>query len=168
MLYSSGNWKDLEGTLSQNMSTCLSPDLEVEAQSHYKTLTAAFHLNNREAKRDLKVYNSTRFLPFCHTPIYFFTSNRLLPFRPISTYLRVKLHRSLTFQHHLVALRKKLSSRITLLRQFVGSGLVAGTKTLPQAALSLFYSTAEYCTPVSHTCFIGSVLNDVLRNAQSH
>ena len=38
LLHSSGNWKDLEGTLSQDMSTLsadsVSPDLEVEAQSH--------------------------------------------------------------------------------------------------------------------------------------
>ena len=33
LLHSSGNWKDLDGTLSQDMSS-VSPDLEVEAQSH--------------------------------------------------------------------------------------------------------------------------------------
>ena len=60
--------------------------------SHTKTVTAAFHLNNREAKRELKVYNNGRLSPFCPTP----------------TYLGVKLDRSLTFRHHLVALRKKL------------------------------------------------------------
>ena len=64
-----------------------------------------FHINNREAKRELKVYNNGRLLPFCPTP----------------TYLGVKLDRSLTFRHHLVALRKKLSSRVTLLRRLVGS-----------------------------------------------
>ena len=77
LLYSSGNWKDLEGTL-----------------------------NKREAKLELKVYNNGRLLPFCPTPIYF----------------GVKLDRSLTFRHHLVALRKKLSLRVTLLRRLVGSG----------------------------------------------
>ena len=34
LLHSFGNWKDLEGTLSQDMSTLVSPELEVEAQSH--------------------------------------------------------------------------------------------------------------------------------------
>ena len=48
-------------------------------------------------------------------------SSRLLPFCPTPTYLGVKLDRSLTFSHHLVALRKKLSSRVTLLRRLVGS-----------------------------------------------
>ena len=105
LLHSSGNWKDLKGILSQDMST-LSAYLQTWRLklSHTKTVTAAFHLNNREAKRELKVYNNGRLLPFCPTP----------------TYLGVKLDRSLTFRHHLVALRKKLSSRVTLLRRLVG------------------------------------------------
>ena len=133
LLHSSGNWKDLEGTLSQDMST-LSAYLQTWRLklSHTKTVTAAFHLNNREAKCELKVYNNSRLLPFCPTP----------------TYLGVKLDRSLTFRHHLVALRKKLSSRVTLLRRLVGSGWGAGAKTLCIATLSLVYSTAEYCAPV--------------------
>ena len=114
-------------------------------------MTAAFHLKNQEAKRELKVYNNGRLLPFCPTP----------------TYLGVKLDRSLTFRHHLVALRKKLSSRVTLLRRLVDSGWGAGAKTLRIATLSLVYSTAEYCVPVwcrsAYTRLIDSVLNDALR-----
>ena len=152
LLHFSGNWKDLEGTLSQDMST-LSAYLQTWRLklSHTKTVTAAFHLNNREAKRELKVYNNGRLLPFCPTP----------------TYLGVKLDRSLTFRHHLVALRKKISSRVTLLRRLVGSGWGAGAKTLRIATLSLVYSTAEYCALVwcrsAHTRLIDSVLNDALR-----
>ena len=69
LLHSSGNWKDLEGTLSQDMST-LSAYLQTWRLklSYTKTVTAAFHLNNREAKRELKVYNNGRLLPFCPTP----------------------------------------------------------------------------------------------------
>ena len=152
MLHSSGNWKDLEETLSQDMST-LSAYLQTWRLklSHTKTVTAAFHLNNPEAKHELKVYNNGRLLPFCPTP----------------TYLVVKLDRSLTFRHHLVALRKKLSTRVTLPRRLVGPGWGAGAKTLRIATLSLVYSTAEYCAPVwcrsAHTCLIDSVLNDALR-----
>ena len=104
LLHSSGNWKDLEGTLSQDMST-LSVYLQTWRLklSHTKTVRAAFYLNNREAKREIKIYNNGRLLPFCLTPTYF----------------GVKLDRSLTFRHHLVALRKKLSSRVTLLRRLV-------------------------------------------------
>ena len=101
LLHSSGNWKDLEGTLSQDMST-LSGYLQIWRlkRSHTKTVMAAFHLNNQEAKCELKVYNNGRLLPFC----------------PTLTYLGIKLDRSLMFRHHLVALHKKLSSRVTLLR----------------------------------------------------
>ena len=119
--------------------------------SHTKTVTAAFHLNSRETKRELKVYNNGRLLPFCLT----------------STYLGVKLDKLLMFRHHLAALCKNLSSRVTLLRRLVGSEWGAGAKTLRMATLSLVYSTAEYCAPVwcrsAHTRLIDSVLNDALR-----
>ena len=122
LLQSSGNWKDLEGTLSQDMST-LSAYLQTWRLklSHTKTVTVAFHLNNLKAKRELKAYNNGRLLPFC----------------PIPTYLGVKLDRSLTFRHHLVALRKKLSSRVTLLRRLVGSEWGSNAKTLRIATVTL-------------------------------
>ena len=121
--------------------------------SHTKTVTAVFHLNTREAKRELKVYNNDRLLLFCTTP----------------TYLGVKLDRSLTFCHHLVPppSDKKLSSRIKLLKRLVGSRCGAGIKTLRTSALSLVDSTAEYCAPAwfrsAHTHLIDNVLNDILR-----
>ena len=136
LLHFSGNWKDLEETLSQDMFT-LSAYLQTWRLklSHTKTVTAAFHLNNRETKRELKVYNNDRFLPFY----------------PIPTYLGVKMDRSLTFCHHLVALRKKLSLRVTLLRRFVGSGWSASAKTLRTVVLPLVYSTAEYWAQITHS-----------------
>ena len=64
-------------------------------------------------------------------------------------------------------MRKKLSSRVTLLRRLVVSGWGAGAKTLRISTLSLVYSTSEYCAPVwcrsAHTWLIDSVLNDALR-----
>ena len=152
LLHFSGNWKDLQETLSQDNST-LSTYLQTWRLklSYTKTVTATFYLNNRETKRELKFYRNDRILPFCPTP----------------TYVGVKLDRSLTFRHHLIALRKKLPSRVTLLRRLVGSGWGAGAKTLRIATLSLVYSTAEYCAPVwcrsAHTRLIDSVLNDALR-----
>ena len=123
LLHSSGNWKDLEGTLSQDMST-LSAYLQTWRLklSHTKTVTAAFHLNNRETKRELKVYNNDRLLPLCPNPSWGKTGQIT------------------------VVLRKKLSSRVTLLRRLVGSGWSAGAKTPRIATLSLVYSAAEYCT----------------------
>ena len=122
--------------------------------SHTKTVTTVFHLNNREAKRELNVYNNGKRLPFC----------------PVPTYLGVKLDRLLTFRHHLEALCKKLTTHVALMRRLAGSGWCAGVKTLHTlhtAALSLVYSTAEYCAPVwcrsAHTRLIDNVFNDALR-----
>ena len=152
LLYSSDDRKDLEGVLSQDMTTISTYLQTWRLQlSHTKTVTSAFHLNNREAKRKLNVYNNGKRLPFC----------------PVPTYLGVKLDRSFTFCHHLAALRKKLTTRVALMRRLAGSGWGAGAKTLRTAALSLVYSTAEYCAPVwcrsAHTRLIDSVLNDALR-----
>ena len=152
LLHSSGNWKDLEGTLNQDMST-LSAYIQTWRLnlSPTKTVTAAFHLNNREAKCEVKAYNNGRLLPFCPTP----------------TYLGVKLDRSLTFRHHLAALCKKLSSRVTLLRQLVCSGWGAGAKTLHIATLSLVYSTTEYCAPV-YCCSAHSPHRQYLERRLAH
>ena len=120
-------------------------------QRSAKTVTAAFHLYNRETKRELKAKNNGKILPFCSVP----------------TCLGVKLDRELTYRHHLEALRKELSTRVLLLRRLAGSEWRTGAKTLRTAALSLIYLTAEYCTPVwcrsAHTSLINSVLNDTLR-----
>ena len=119
--------------------------------SNTNTVTAAFYLNNREAKRALNVYKN---------------GNLLLPC-PVPTYLGVKLNRSLTFRHHLEALRKKLSTIVALLRQHAESGCSAGAKTMRISALFLVYSTAEYCAPLwccsTHTRLIDSILADALR-----
>ena len=132
-------------TISTYLQTCR---LQL---SHTKTMTTAFHLNNREAKRELNIYNNGKRLPFC----------------PVPTYLGVKLDRSLMFRHLLEALRKKLTTRVALMRRLAGSDWGAGAKTLRTAALSLVYSTVEYCAPVwcrsAHTRLINSVLNDALR-----
>ena len=119
--------------------------------SHAKTVTAAFHLHNREAKRELKVKNNGKILPFC----------------PVPTNLGVKLDRALTYRHHLEALRKKLSTRVLLLRRLAGSGWGAGAKILRTAALSLIYITVKYCAPAwcrsAHTRLTDSVFDDALR-----
>ena len=142
----------MEETLRQDMAI-LSAYLETWRLklSHAKTVTAAFQLHKPEAKRELKVYANNKLLSFC----------------PVPTYLGVKLDRSLKFGHHLETLRKKLATRVTLLRRLVGSGWGSGAKTLRTAALFLVYATAEYCAPVwchsSLTRLLGSALNDALR-----
>ena len=99
--------------------------------SHSKAVTAAFHLNNQEAKRKLAIgYNS------------------LWPDCPLSTCLGVKLIRFLTFHHQIERLRRKLKSSVALLKRLVGSGLGVDAKTLRLTALFLIYYTSEYCAPV--------------------
>ena len=100
--------------------------LSIRKLSQTETVTAAFRLRNREAKREVKVKNNGKILPFCSLP----------------TFLGVKLDRALTYRHHLEALRKKLSTRVSLLRRLAGSGWGARAKTSRTAALSLIYSTA--------------------------
>ena len=91
----------LERTLSEDMTT-LSAYLQTWRLklNHAKTVTVAFHLHNQEAKRELKVSDNSK----------------VLPLRPVPSYLGVKLDRVLTYRHHLEALRKKLSTRVSLLR----------------------------------------------------
>jgi len=111
-----------------------------------KTVSAAFHLNNKEAKRELKVNFNNETLPFCSEP----------------KYLGVTLDRSLTYHRHLESLRKKLTSRVALLRRLAGSGWGAGATTLRKATLALVHSTAEYCVPV--WCrLIDPAINNALR-----
>ena len=120
-------------TVSEYFQTC---KLKL---STAQTVSTAFHLNNTEAKYELKVNLNNETLPFCSEP----------------KYLGVTLDKSLTYPRHLESLRKKLISRVALLRWLAGSGWGAGATTLRTAALALVYS-AEYCAPVwchsPHTC----------------
>ena len=154
ILYSSGDGKVLERTLSEDMPT-LSAYRYLQTWrlklSRAKTVTATFHLHNREAKRELKVKSN----------------GKILSFYPVPTYLGVELDRALTYRHHLEALRKKLSMRVSMLRRLAASGWCAGAKTLRTAALSLIYLTTKCCAPAwrrsAHTRLIDSVLNEALR-----
>jgi len=94
-----------------------------------KTVSAAFHLNNKEAKRELKVNFNNETLPFGYEP----------------KCLGVTLDRSLTYHRNLESLRTKLTSRVAFLRQLAGSGWGAGATTLRTATLALVHSTVEYC-----------------------
>ena len=84
LLYASRDWKAVEDTLSQDMTT-LSAYLQTWRikLNNTKTITVAFHLNNRDAKHQLNVYNNGNLLPPCPVPMYF----------------GVKLGRSQTFRH---------------------------------------------------------------------
>ena len=66
ILHSSGDWKVLERTLSDDMTTLFAYLQSWRLKLSYaKTVTTAFHLDNREAKRELKVKSNVKILPFC-------------------------------------------------------------------------------------------------------
>ena len=75
--------------------------------------------------------------------------------------------RSLTYRRHLESLRKKLTSRVALLRRLDGSGWGARATTLRIANLALVHSTAEYCAPGwcrnVYTRLIHPAINEALR-----
>ena len=145
LLHSSRDQKGLEETLSQYTVT-LSAYLRTWRQklNNAEMLTTAFHSYNQEAKREVEVYANGKLLPLLSSTIPW-----------------CKLDRSLTFCHHLEMLRKKIVTRVMLLRRLASSGWAAGAKTLRTAALCLIYSAASTSlqfgvavhTPISLTMF---------------
>ena len=115
IMHADEDWHVVEGVLSKDMATVdeylQTGKLKLRTT---KTVRAVFHLNNKEAKRELKVNHNNETLPFCSEP----------------KYLGVTLDRSLTYRRHLKSLRKKLTSRVALLRRLAGSGWGAETATM--------------------------------------
>ena len=151
-MYADGDWQAVEGVLTKDMATegeyLQTWKLKL---STTKTMSAAFHLKNKEAKRELKVKYNNETLPFFSEP----------------KYLGVTLDRSLTYRQHLDSLRKKLTTRVALLRRLASSGWGAGATSLRVTTLALAHSAAEYCAPdwcrSAHTRLIDPAINDALR-----
>jgi len=121
IMHADGDGQAVEGVLSKDMAT-IDEYLQTWKLklSTTKTVSAAFHLNNKEAKRELKVS----------------CNNEILPFFPEPKYLWIKLDRSLTYRRHLESHRKKLTSRVLLVRRLARSGWGAGATTLWTATLA--------------------------------
>jgi len=96
-MHADGDWQAVEGVLSKDMAT-VGEHLQTWKLKlrTTKTVSAVVHLNNKEAKRELKVNDNNETLLFCSKP----------------KYLGVTLDRSLTCRRHLEPLRKKLTSRV--------------------------------------------------------
>jgi len=71
IIHADGDWQAMEGALSKDMAT-LGEYLQTWKLklSTTKTVSAVFHLNNKEAKRGLKVNFNNETLPFCSEPKY--------------------------------------------------------------------------------------------------
>ena len=122
--------------------------------SEGKTVSTVFYLDNREAKRELDVCIDTRRLNFQPTTM-------------TTTYLGVKLDRTLSYRQHLAGLRDKVMTRSALIRKLVGTGWGASPSTLRTSTLALVYAPAEYCAPTwsrsRHTSLLNVSLNCTLR-----
>ena len=113
-----------------------------------KTVSSVFHLNNKEAKVNY--------------------DNVMLPFSSEPKCLRVMSHTSLTYRRHFESIRRKLTSRVVLLKGIGSSGWAPRATTLRTATFGLVHSTAQYCVPVwcrnAHTRLLDPAINDDLRN----
>ena len=92
---------DLEEGLNKDMTILVDYHRKWRLQlSIGKTVSAAYHLNNREAKRELDV----------------FFDNKRLVFQQAPKYLGVRLDRMLNFKQHLEEVAGKVTSRVALIR----------------------------------------------------
>lgn len=116
-----------------------------------KTQVCAFHLNNREAGRELNVRWRGDRLQHCPTP----------------KYLGVILDRTLTFKAHCIATRGKVSARNNIIRKLTSRCWGANPNVLRTSALALSVSAAEYAAPVwnasSHAKKVDIAVNDMAR-----
>lgn len=116
-----------------------------------KTTAVAFHLNNCEANRELK-------LKIGEVNI----ANEECP-----RYLGIKLDRTLTFRQHLETTKNKIKSRNNIISKLAGTSWGCSAGTLRTSVLSLLYSVAEYCAPVwtrsAHCNKIDVQLNSAMR-----
>ena len=128
IMHTGGHWQAVEEVRSKDMET-IGEYLQTWKLklSTTNTVSTVFHLNNKEAKRQLVVNQN----------------NQTLPIRSEPKYLAVTLDRTLTCRPHLESFRKKLTSRVRPLRQLTGWGWGSGETTLRTTTLALVHSIAE-------------------------
>ncbi|KAJ3583260.1 hypothetical protein NHX12_032738 [Muraenolepis orangiensis] len=116
-----------------------------------KTVAAAYHLCNREAKRELSVS----------------VDNKRLEHQLAPNYLGVRLDRTLSYKQHLEEVRAKVTARVSLIRRLAGTTWGASARTLRISTQALVFSAAEYCAPVwsrsPHVKKVDPIINNALR-----
>ena len=116
-----------------------------------KTQVCAFHLRNREAKRELNVvWNGIR-LTNTTTPLY----------------LGIHLDRTLCYKMHIEKTKMKVNARNNIIRKLANSKCVCNVRTLRPSCLALCYAAAEYTCPVgarsTHAHKLNPALHDCCR-----
>ena len=97
-----------------------------------KTHVCAFHLRNREAKRELNVVWNGIILSNTTTPVY----------------LGIHLDRTLCYKTHIEKTKMKVNARNNIILKLSNSKLGCKTTTLRPSCLDLCHSAAEYACPV--------------------
>ena len=111
------DWRTLEKTLSQDMATL-------------QTYLQKWRLKLSETKTVSSVFHYF-ILPTGKQNVSFRKSNgKPLPFSNTPKYLGITLHRSLTYRRYLESLRKKFSTRVSLIRRLAGTTWGAGASVL--------------------------------------
>ena len=128
------SWKEMEEGLNNDMTILVDYLRKWRLQlSIGKTVSAAYHFNNREAKRELDV----------------FVDNKRLVFQLAPKYLGVRLDRMLNFKQHIEEVAGKVTSRVSLIRRLAGTTWGASAKTLRISTQALVYSLQLNTVPLS-------------------
>jgi len=144
--------REAELALSHDISvvnTYLTKKLRLSVE---KTVCSVFHLKNNSANYQLNVK---------------LKRNVTMKFDSHPSYLGICLDCSLSFRTHLHTLKKKVSSRVALIKRLAGVGWGASFKDLRTSCLALAFAPAEYCAPMwcrsAHTKHIDVPLNESMR-----
>ncbi|KAJ3587791.1 hypothetical protein NHX12_011387 [Muraenolepis orangiensis] len=145
-------WSAVEQGLNQDMGILAAYLRKWRLQlSTGKTVSAAYHLCNREAKRELPVS----------------VDNKRLEHQLAPKYLGVRLDRTLSYKQHLEEVRAKVTARVSLIRRLAGTTWGASARTLRISTQALVFSAAEYCAPVwsrsPHVKKVYPIINNALR-----
>ena len=131
------SWKEMEEGINKDMTILVDYLRKWRLQlSIGKTVSAAYHLDNREAKRELDV----------------FVDNRRLVSQQATKYLGVRLDRMLNFKQHLEEVSGKITSTVSLIHRIAGTTWGASAKILRISTQAL-YSLQLYTGPKRHLCF---------------
>ena len=141
------SWKEVEEGLNKGMTILVDYLRKWRIQlSIGKTVSAAYHLNNKDAKRELDG----------------FVDNKRLVCQQAPKYLGVHLDRMLNFKQHLEEV-----ARVALIRHPAGTTWGASAKTLRISTQALVFPAAEYCAPVwsrsPHVKNVDVAINSSLR-----